>query len=232
MQDKFDPEKRFNERASVYDEDIHKIIPGYGALHTNTLHLLETSLPEDAFLLVAGVGTGNETVAAALRNPGWRIIGFDVAENMIKTASAKIEKHGLGSRVELVHGVLDDVCQESFDAATALLVMHFIPFADKLTFLKGLNLRLNPGGLLVTADFTCDRESYEYETFERAWEEFMLITTDKKEVKERLGHTRRDLDILSHQETVEHLRLAGFTNTRLFWKSLIFSAYISEKGDL
>lgn len=231
MQDKFDPEKRFNDRASVYDEDINKIIPGYQALHSNTLHLIETSLPEDAFLLVAGVGTGNETVAAALRNPGWRMTGFDVAENMIKTAAAKIEKHGLESRVELIHGVLDDVCQESFDAATALLVMHFIPFADKREFLRGINLRLKPGGLLVTADFTCDRESYEYETFNRAWEEFMLATTDKKEVKERLWHTRHDLDILSHEETLDYLRSAGFTKTRLFWKSLIFSAYISEKED-
>ena len=231
MQNKFDPVKRFNERASVYDRDILKIIPGYDALHTDTLHLLETSLEEDAFLLVAGVGTGNETVAAALRNPRWRVTGFDVAENMIKTAGEKIEKHGLDARVELIHGVLDDVIQEAFDAATALLVMHFIPYADKLSFLKGLNLRLKPGGMLVTADFTCDRESYEYETFERAWEEHMLETTDKKDVEERIWHTRNDLDILSHQETLDHLRRAGFTNTRLFWKSLIFSAYISEKED-
>jgi len=232
MQDKFDPVKRFNERASVYDEDICKIIPGYDALHSNTLHLLETSLGEDAFLLVAGVGTGNETIAAALRNPGWRVTGFDVAENMIKAATAKIEKHGIGSRVELIQGVLDDVLQESFDAATALLVMHFIPYADKLSFLKGINLRLKSGGMLVSADFTCDRESYEFETFTRAWEEYMLTTTDKKDVDERLWHTRNDLDILSHQETLEHLRRSGFTNTRLFWKSLIFSAYISEKEDL
>ncbi|HVY55251.1 MAG TPA: class I SAM-dependent methyltransferase [Thermodesulfobacteriota bacterium] len=232
MQDKFDPVKRFNERASIYDRDIVRIIPGYEALHSNTLHLLETALGEDAFLLVAGVGTGNETVAAVLRNRRWRVTGFDVAENMIKTAEAKIEKHGLGSRVELIHGALDEVLQESFDAATALLVMHFIPYADKHEFLKGINLRLKPGGLFVTADFTCDRESYEYGTFERAWEEYMLATTEKKEVDERIWHTRHDLDILSHQETLDHLRRAGFTNTRLFWKSLIFSAYVSEKEDV
>ncbi|MEW6144458.1 MAG: methyltransferase [Thermodesulfobacteriota bacterium] len=232
MQEKFDPEKRFNERASVYDADIHKIIPGYDALHSNALHLLETALPEDAFILVAGVGTGNETVAAALRNPGWRVSGFDIAENMINAASDKIKKHGLEGRVELIHGTLDDVLQESFDAATALLIMHFIPYEDKLDFLRGINFRLVPGGVLVTADFTCDRESYEFETFARAWEEYMLATTEKKEVDERLYHTRRDLDILSHHETLDLYAKAGFMNTRLFWKSLVFSAYISEKGDL
>jgi tRNA (cmo5U34)-methyltransferase len=232
MQEKFDPVKRFNERASVYDEDIHKIIPGYGALHSNALHLLETSLPDDAFLLVAGVGTGNETVAAALRNPGWRVTGFDIAENMIKTAADKIERHGLTNRIELIHGGLDDVLQESFDAATALLIMHFIPYEDKLDFLRGINFRLKPGGVLVTADFTCDRKSYEFETFARAWEEYMLATTEKKEVDERLYHTRHDLDILSHHETLDLYAKSGFANTRLFWKSLVFSAYISEKADL
>lgn len=232
MQDKFDPVKRFNERAAVYDADILKIIPGYDALHSNALHLLETSLAEDAFLLVAGVGTGNETSAAALRNPEWRITGFDVAENMIKTASDKIKRHGLGDRVELIHGTIDDVLQDPFDAATALLIMHFIPYAEKLEFLRGVNSRLRPGGVLVTADFTCDRESYEFETFAAAWEACMLATTEKKEVDERLGHARHGLDILSHEETLDLLAKAEFTNTRLFWKSLIFSAYISEKADI
>lgn len=230
MQDKFDPEKRFNERADVYDEDIHKIIPGYTALHETARHLLETSLPVDAFLLVAGVGTGNEAVACALRNPDWRVTGFDIAENMVKTASEKIKKHGLGERVEIIHGALEDVLQESFDAATALLVMHFIPYESKLEFLRGLNLRLNPGGVLITADFTVDRDSYEFESYVKAWEAYMLTTQEKKDVDERVQHTRYDLDILSHEETLEHLTRAGFTNIRLFWKSLVFSAYISEKG--
>jgi tRNA (cmo5U34)-methyltransferase len=232
MQDVFDPEKRFNERAGVYDEDILKIIPGYTALHETARYLLEASLPEDAFILVAGVGTGNETIACAQRNPEWRFTGFDIAANMIKTSTEKVKRHGLEERVELIHGTIEDVLQESFDAATALLVMHFIPYESKLEFLKGLNLRLNPGGVLVTADFTADRDSYEFESSVEAWEAYMLATQEKKDVDERLHHTRYDLDILSHEETLQHLKSAGFTNTRLFWKSLVFSAYISEKEDL
>ncbi|MFI5324528.1 MAG: class I SAM-dependent methyltransferase, partial [Thermodesulfobacteriota bacterium] len=150
MQEIFDPEKRFNERAGVYDEDIHKIIPGYTALHETARHLLETSLPEDAFLLVAGMGTGNETLACARRKPEWRFTGFDIAANMIKTSAEKIVKHRLEERVELIRGTIEEVFQESFDAATALLVMHFIPYDSKIEFLKGLNLRLNPSGVLIT----------------------------------------------------------------------------------
>ena len=231
MKEEFDPKKRFNERATVYDADVLKIIPSYAALHETVRHLLETSMPENAFVLVAGVGTGNETVSLAERNPGWRVTGFDIAENMIDTATAKVEARGLGHRVELVHGTINDVFQEAFDGATALLVMHFIPYAQKLSFLREINFRLRPGGTLLLADFTGDRGSFEFESFVTAWEDYMLERREKSDVDETVGHTRRDLDILSHASMVELIQRAGFLHPRLFWKSLVFSAYIAEKGE-
>lgn len=230
MEEKFDPKKRFNERASVYDADILKIIPGYAALHETARHLLETTLPENAFILVAGVGTGNETVSLAERNPGWRVTGFDIAENMISTASVKVNARGLAHRIELIHGTVDDVFQEAFDGATALLIMHFIPYAQKLTFLREINFRLRPGGTLVLADFTGDRGSFEFESFITAWEDYMFERREKADVDEAVSRTRRDLDILSHASMVELIQRAGFLHPRLFWKSLVFSAYIAEKG--
>ncbi|MEQ9619807.1 MAG: class I SAM-dependent methyltransferase [Deltaproteobacteria bacterium] len=229
MSGKFDPEKRFNDRAKVYDGDILKIIPGYAALHETALHLLETTLPEDAYVLVAGVGTGNEAVTLASRNPGWRITGFDIAENMIKASGEKVARLGLGDRIELIHGGLDDVLQESFDAAACLLVTHFIPYEKKLEFLRAIAFRLNPGAKLVTADFTGDRKSDEFGQFVKAWESYQLETREPEDVAEGLKHTRHDLDILSHEEAISHLEEAGFRDVRLFWKSLVFSGYIAER---
>lgn len=229
MLDKFDPEKRFNDRAKVYDGDILKIIPGYNALHETALHLLETSLPEDAYVLVAGVGTGKEAVTLASRNPGWRITGFDIAENMIKASREKIDNFGLSERIELIHGGLDNVLQESYDAATSLLVTHFIPYEEKLDFYRGISFRLKPGGELLIADFTADRESDEFKQYVKAWEAYQLETRDPEDVAEGLKHTKYDLDILSHEELVSHLEGAGFRAVRLFWKSLVFSGYVTQK---
>ncbi len=231
MSENFDPKKRFNERAGVYDTDIVKIIPGYRALHDDAINLLETSLPDDAYVLVGGVGTGNETVALASRNPGWRITGFDIAENMIGTTAAKIKEHGLESRIELIHGGIDDVLQESFDAAASLLVMHFIPRGEKLAYLKGMAFRLKPGGKLIVADITGERESDEYACLSEAWEAYQLEMRDPADVAETVKHAREDLDILSEGELTAILEEAGFTNPFLFWKSLVFSAYIAEKKD-
>ncbi len=229
MQDRFDPKKRFNERAKVYDADILKIIPGYKALHDDAVNLLETSLPEDAYVLIAGVGTGNESIALAARNPGWRITGFDIAENMIETTQAKIKKYGLEGRIELIHGGIDDVLQESFDAATSLLVMHFISYQEKLNFLNGISFRLKPGAKLILADITGHRKSREFEDLLTAWEAYQMETREPDDIAETIGHTLNDLDILNHEEVISLLGNTGFTNTFLFWKSLVFSAYIAEK---
>ena len=229
MQDKFDPKKRFNERAKVYDADILKIIPGYKALHDDAVNLLETSLPEDAYVLIAGVGTGNESIEFAARNPGWRVTGFDIAENMIETTEAKVKKYGLEERIELVHGGIDEVLQESFDAAAAMLVMHFISYKEKLNFLNGISFRLNPGAKLIVADIMGDRKSPKFDELLTAWEAYQMETREPDDVAETIKHTVNDLDILSHEELLALLEKTGFTNAFLFWKSLVFSAYIAEK---
>lgn len=229
MSEKFDPQKRFNDRAAVYDADIGKIVPGYRALHDDAVNLLETSLPNSAYVLVGGVGTGNETVALASRNPGWRITGFDIAENMIATTAAKVKEHGLEDRIELIHGGIDQVLQESFDAVLSLLVAHFIPYGEKLDYLSGIAFRLKPGAKLILADITGDRDSDEFRSFTAAWEAYQLETREPADVAETIKHAREDLAILSHEELTALFEKAGFTNAHLFWKSLVFSGYIAEK---
>ena len=165
MTEPSDPEKRFNERASVYDDEIEKIIPGYRALHDISHHILKSALPQNAYILVGGSGTGKEAIEYAVENPGWKITGFDIAEEMVKTASSKIEQNGLCSRIELIHGGIEDIMQESFDGATSLLVMHFLPKEDKSKYLKEICFRLKDGGKFILADVGGDRNSPEFEEF-------------------------------------------------------------------
>ncbi len=120
--------------------------------------------------------------------------------------------------------------QEAFDGATALLVMHFIPYAQKLSFLREINFRLRPGGTL-SCGLHGRQGLVRVRVFVTAWEDYMLERREKEDVDETVGHTRRDLDILSHASMVELIQRAGFLHPRLFWKSLVFSAYIAEKGE-
>ncbi|MGB3727911.1 MAG: class I SAM-dependent methyltransferase, partial [Thermodesulfobacteriota bacterium] len=142
MTETYDPEKRFNERAQIYDDEIERIIPGYRALHDISHHILKSSLPQEAYVLVGGSGTGKEAIGYAVENPGWKITGFDIAEEMVKKASSKIEQSGLENRIEIIHGGVGDILQENFDGAPSLLVAHFIPTEEKEKFTKEISSRL------------------------------------------------------------------------------------------
>jgi len=74
-----------------------------------------------------------------------------------------------------------------------------------------------------------DRQSPEFEELLTAWEAYQMETREPDDVAETIKHTVNDLDILSHEELLALLEQTGFTNAFLFWKSLVFSAYIAEK---
>jgi tRNA (cmo5U34)-methyltransferase len=231
MSEPFDPVRRFNERAQVYDSEVVKIIPGYGALHSATLHILSTSLPEIANLLVCGAGTGNEAISYAHENPGWQVTGFDIAEQMVITAKAKVKTGRLEDRVRIIHGSVEDVPLESFDAATSLLVKHFIPYEDKPTYLSNIAMRLKPGAKLITADITGHRDDEEFKEHMLAWEAFQKTHRDDvEEIEKTIDRVRRNLPILTESETISMLEQAGFTNVRLFWKNMMIQGYVAEKA--
>ena len=180
-------------------------------------------------MLVGGSGTGKESIGYALENPGWTITGFDIAEEMVKRASSKVEQSGLSGRIELVHGGIGDIMQEDFDGATSLLVAHFIPIQEKKEFFKEIAFRLKPGGKFIIADVCDDKDTQKFEDFLFAWESFQLKTRDKEDVDEMLTHVRENLNYITVEETIALMKSTGFTNIRHFWKSLLINGFTMEK---
>ncbi|MGB3364667.1 MAG: class I SAM-dependent methyltransferase [Thermodesulfobacteriota bacterium] len=230
MTETYDPEKRFNERAQIYDDEIERIIPGYRALHDISHHILKSSLPQEAYVLVGGSGTGKEAIGYAVENPGWKITGFDIAEEMVKKASSKIEQSGLENRIEIIHGGVGDILQEDFDGATSLLVAHFIPKEEKEKFIKEIAFRLKPGAKFIIADVCNDRDSGKFEDFLSVWESFQLQTREKKEVEEMFKHVRQNLNYITVEETITLLSSCGFTKIHHFWKSLLINGFVMKKS--
>ena len=116
------------DRATQYDLDIRKAIPGYEALHGMAQSLLETNLSPSARLLIVGSGTGMELVNYCQENPQWSLIGVDPAQEMMAIAKQELGHKGFLERVNLHTGYVNTLPEtELMDAATLMLVMHFIP---------------------------------------------------------------------------------------------------------
>lgn len=225
---KYDSVKRFNDRAKEYDNDIETIIPGYSNLHQLITYILKNRLSKRARILIAGTGTSREAITLAFENKGWNFVAFDQAEEMIKVSAKKIQKQKLGKQIKLVHGKVNNVDDVGFDAATSVLVMHFIK--NKKSFLNEIYKRIKPGGSFILVDICGNKRSGEFNDLLSYWVDFQKDNRlDRENIAQTVNHIKNDLRVISEKRTLTLLGDTGFKNTRHFYKSLLINGFITEK---
>ncbi len=229
------PAEHFDrDRAEAYDRRVQYLIPGYAAIQNLSGSLLESFLPAEADILVAGAGTGNEAVSFALRNPGWKVTGFDPAGAMIEIAESKIREQGLAGRVCLVEGFVRSVPPEPlFDAATSILVMHFLPDdGSKDEFAREISKRLKPGAGFVLADLEGDTASAGFKTLLSAWKKNLLsVLQDPDKVEESFGNIMKNVKFAPESRIREILENAGFEVVTKFCQNYLAGGYIAVKSE-
>lgn len=224
------------ERAPDYDVGIRTRIPGYEALHASSRAILASALPEAARILVVGAGTGQELIAFAQAHPGWHLVGVDPSADMLDIAKDKIVRAGVGDRVELHLGTADDLAPDAiFDAATALLVMHFIADdPDKLAFLASIQSRLRSGAPFLLADLCGVPDSQRFEALFAAWQCFLSTNTgvspDDENLRKEFAERRARLGWIDEARHFALFASAGFREPTTFWAGLLFSGWAMWKA--
>jgi tRNA (cmo5U34)-methyltransferase len=99
--------------------------------------------------MVRGAGGGLEIRALAETHPGWTFDGVDPSAPMLGLAAETVAPYA--GRVQLHEGYIDAAPQGPFHGATCILVLHFVPRAQRLETLRQLRQRLRPGSPLVLA---------------------------------------------------------------------------------
>jgi tRNA (cmo5U34)-methyltransferase len=218
-------------RARVYDALIRQVVPGYDVLHRlAAVHLRET-LPEAARILVAGAGTGAEIAALAPVSPGWRFTGFDPAAEMLAAARQRVDALGAAGRVELVAGGVEAVAAADFDAATLLLVLHFLPDdGAKQALLDGLGARLKPGAPLVLADLHGRPGEASFQRLMALWRAWQLDAgIPPEEVEKGFRKIVADIHFVPEDRLAELLGHAGFGRPEKFWGALLFGGWVARR---
>ena len=222
------------ERASEYDLDIRKAIPGYEALHYMAQVLLQNCLDDSARLLIVGSGTGIELINYSQENPNWMLTGVDPSGEMMAIAKSELESKGLMKQVSLHTGYLESLPEtETVDAATLLLVMHFLADdGSKLELLKNIAQRMKSGGRLVLADLYGDQSAHCFSQFIQAWQAFYFSRLNE-EARARIESKFQTLienSIYFVPETriIELLQVAGFERISKFYNAFLFGGWIAQ----
>lgn len=220
------------EWSDAYDDTAKKIIPAYSAIYELTQHLLRSVLDRNANILVAGAGTGKEIIDCARQNPHWSFTGFDPAEPMLTIARQKVALASLENRVSFVQGKVEDVAGKDFDAATAILIMHFLPDdGEKQHFLRSLAKKLKPGAPVIVVDLEGEIGSPEYQILNGAWRDLQFFARkDAEKVEEEFSMREKEVHFIPGERIKSLLAEAGFVQVHRFFKAYLFGGYIAING--
>ena len=102
-------QERYAKGATGYDERIRKTFPFYETIYPSINAMLRGLLGRESELLIVAAGTGAEILELGKTNPGWSFLGLDPAQPMLDLAKEKIQAAGLGERVSMFKGYVDDL---------------------------------------------------------------------------------------------------------------------------
>jgi len=218
--------------AAQYERKIRASIPGYEALHAMARDLMHGACPARAHILCVGAGTGMEIVTLGRSEPGWRFTAVDTSAEMGAICERNLAAAGMSDRVTIHVGGLSGLpAGEPFQAATSLLVAHFLPTAEERTeHFRALAARLEPRGLLVAAELLGDRDQEHFTRFFAAWKRHYIANgIDPAEADQDFARTERVVKFLAEATYERILAAAGFAEAWMFYRALLFSGWIARR---
>lgn len=219
----------FDQQAQGYDQQWAGMAPIRDSLHL-LLGSLFADLPANARILCVGVGTGAELGHLAQRFPGWQFTAVDPSGAMLERCRERARQGGFLARCTFHEGYLDTLpLQPAHDAATCLLVSQFLLERQaRVDFFHKIARRLEPGGLLATADLAADVQSPAYETLLRSW---MTLMSSAGVQPEMLARARKayakDVAILSTEQVGRIIEQAGFETPVQFFQAGLMQGWVS-----
>jgi len=214
------------ERATSHDKRLAKLAPMREALHL-FIRMVLAELPVDARVLCIGVGTGQELLDLGRAFPQWQFTVVEPAAPMLDICRQRAEECGIASRCTFHEGYLDSLSpSDGFDAATCILVSQFfMQTEERCNFFRQIAARLQPDGVLVSADLASDMSSaVDIKLFE-VWVRTMTYAEIPVEEVEKLG---REVAVIPPHEIESIIASSGFDAPVLFFQSLLIHAWFSR----
>ncbi len=227
-----DPRQAFGQSGAIsYDSKRAKMSPMKDALHL-CMQMMFTDLPANTRMLCVGAGTGAEVLFLAQAFPDFTFTIVEPAAAMIEKCQQKVDQAGLSSRCTFHAGYVNTLpASPPFDAATAILVSHFMLDEDARSgFFREICERLVAGGHLVSADIATNLTGGDPTVLLNAWTQ-MLRFSDMPETEvlrfvEALG---KKVAALPESEVRALIVAGGFDDPTLFFQNLLMHGFYARK---
>jgi tRNA (cmo5U34)-methyltransferase len=212
--------------AAEYLAKARSQIPAYDTLFAMADTLLARELPDSARVLVVGGGGGQELCTLGLQR-SWKMVVVDPSEPMCRAARSRALEAGVADRCRVHQGFVSELPANAlFDAATCLLVLHFLDEAGQIALLHDIAARLKPGAPAVFAHLVARSDAAEHDWILRLWNDFLVHAGEPREVVEERALARdREVTLLSEDGFHWLLDEAGFELEGRISQTLLFSQW-------
>jgi tRNA (cmo5U34)-methyltransferase len=151
---------------------------------------------------------------------------------MLDICRQRADELGLGSRCVFHEGYLDTLADDgAYDAATALLVSHYLgERVARQEFFRSTSRRLRAGGIFVNADLAADVASAEFGGLFEAWKSMLSFSGMSPEEIERSSSSfRKGATAIPTHDIEDLLTSSGFRQPVLFCQTLLIHAWYSTR---
>jgi len=212
-----------------FDRLPRLFIPGYDASHAIAAVLLQEHISHTAHILAIGGGGGNELAHFADVAPNWQFTAVDPSIAMLKRAEDKLAKRNAQARLTPHAGLVDTAPTGPFDAATAFLVLHFVPDdGSRLAQMRAIHARLRPGAPFLLINGATSMQGPDFERdLQRYAAHAINGGADAALVASALEMHRTALHFVSPERERALLQEAGFHTASSFYQALWFHGWIA-----
>jgi tRNA (cmo5U34)-methyltransferase len=205
---------------------MQRSIPGVDGLYAATQAIIEACVPACGNVLVVGAGGGRELELLGTSGKHLSFVAVETSLSALDRTRAFTNDLGLNERITFVCGEIDTAPLTPFsDAATSLLVMHFLPDdGAKLKYLREIRARLQTSAPLIIADVSFEDRA----AFERTIPLFLKhaemsgVSLDHATVDPNVIPT---MPIINDRRTCALLREAGFSEITPFFRGFWYAGW-------
>ncbi|PDY40597.1 SAM-dependent methyltransferase [Bacillus wiedmannii] len=226
----------WNDRTvHTYERTIPLKIPGYFTLYEMVNHFLLTTLPKENMnpnLLVIGAGGGQEILSIGKQNSNLSFTGVDPSESMLQLAKKRIENESVQNHIDFVHGTIHSLLTNPlFDAATCMLVLHFIPtIKEKQELLNEISNRLKSGAPFFLSTINGVPHTSMFSAQLNAWRNHMMQNQIPLDDWDRFENSfETEIFPISETNLLTIMEECGFTQITRFFTSFLIDGYVAFK---
>lgn len=215
--------------AQGYDAQLEPIRPFKDALNL-LIRGAFAHLRPDARILVAGAGTGAEVRFLAPLFPRWRFTLVDPSAAMLDVARDQAEAGGFSDRCTFQGGFVSELSLDRHDAATSVLVSHFlVDRAHRTAYFRDIATRLVPGGILFNADLAADLAHPSFAHLMDLWLTLYVAPDRQAMYREMFG---QGVAAHSPAEVEEMMASAGFSGIAACYQATLIRGWVATAGNV